>query len=96
MNLTDRQIMCFKTPYENRMSNSRGQISFDIRTGVPPAKRPSTATVQGDGVALLWDIFERCWNLEPARRPSAETLGNELDKYETFIIKALENQAHST
>ena len=88
-------------PYANRTSNSLGQISFDIRTHIPPAARPSTATVQGDGMTLLWETFERCWNLDWALRPSAQALCDDLSKYETAIINAPENEAqdngaHST
>ncbi|KIM28122.1 hypothetical protein M408DRAFT_70390, partial [Serendipita vermifera MAFF 305830] len=47
------------------------RILCHIDRGNPPSSRPDST----HGVSsILWDIFEACWNKEPARRPTAEDI----------------------
>ncbi|CCA76057.1 hypothetical protein PIIN_10057 [Serendipita indica DSM 11827] len=74
-----------------------GKIFHDIRQGVPSAARLATAYSTGsssvNGIALLWDIFERCWSRDPSLRPTASRLRDLLVAHESVIVSALERQA---
>jgi hypothetical protein len=52
-----------------------GEVFQDIRNGVPPAIRPTDLTMED---STLWDILESCWCLDPAKRPNASFILEQL------------------
>ena len=44
---------------------------MDIGNEIPPARRPSSLP---DIMTPLWDLFESCWSVDPASRPTTESV----------------------
>jgi hypothetical protein len=46
-------------------------IYQDIKDNHSPAVRPSSLL---ESLIPLWDLFESCWSIEPANRPTVESV----------------------
>jgi len=55
-------------PHPTRTNNVGGGILFDIKAGLPPAQYSSGIPPD---LQPIWMFLEDCWDLDPAKRPSA-------------------------
>lgn len=54
-------------PYATRENNKFGDISRDIRDGIPPAVQSDSLSTEASHV---WSVLERCWGIVPDMRAS--------------------------
>ncbi|KIM23218.1 hypothetical protein M408DRAFT_332495 [Serendipita vermifera MAFF 305830] len=60
----------FRTiPFSHRRNNFRGQVTSDIRQGVPPAEAPNDLAPKK---LKYWSLIKSCWRWNPDQRPGAE------------------------
>jgi len=57
---------------------SFGKVLFEIATGKEPKNRFSAEPLPDDVDEQMVQLMEACWELDPRKRPSAETLFNQL------------------
>jgi hypothetical protein len=65
------QFIYLQPPYFNASRHVRRWISRAIEDKLPPATRPDSPS---EASSLLWDLFESCWELDPASRPDIESV----------------------
>ena len=66
------EVLTSYPPYYNISHNEK--LAMDICEGLKPE-------IKCEIPQFLKEIMEKCWNIEPLNRPTAEELKSELDKY---------------
>jgi hypothetical protein len=56
--------------------------------GEPPTRRPASCA---GAVSDLWDLFEKCWSIDPANRPDAGNVCEYLEGGPGQLVAELEN-----
>ncbi|KAG9017190.1 hypothetical protein FRB90_001409 [Tulasnella sp. 427] len=69
------EIITEKVPFQQ--TRAAAAVILDIVTGKHPAKTPEWSP-DGTSYEGLWSIAEKCWSMDPTKRPSAQDVMNML------------------